>query len=150
MYGWLVRRRVEAIFALLSKGEWDAIVAGLAPDAHHVFPGESPLGGERNSRQAVRRWFERLGHLYPGHDFEVHRVSASGPPWNLWIAVRWTATLRPQIGEPYENDGAHWIRVRRGRVTAFHAYLDTQRIAAACRVMAEAGIAEAEAPPILD
>lgn len=149
MYGPLVRRRVEAIFALLSRGEWDAIVARLAEDVRHVFPGESPLGGERNSRLAVLRWFERLGRLFPGHEFEVHHVTASGPPWDLWIAVQWTALLRPRAGEPYENDGAHWIRVQLGRVTCFHAYLDTQRIAAACATMAAAGIAEAEAPPIL-
>jgi hypothetical protein len=37
-----------------------------------------------------------------------------------------------------------------GKVTYFHAYLDTQRIDRACREMAEAGVAEAAAGPIVD
>lgn len=150
MYGWIARRRVAKTFERLSRGEWEAIVADLAPDVRHVFPGEHPLGGERHSREAVRRWFERLGRLYPGHEFEVNRITVGGWPWDIWIAVQWTAHLRPRAGAPYPNDGAHWIRVRWGKVVCFHAYLDTQRIADACSQMAEAGVDEAAAPPIVD
>jgi ketosteroid isomerase-like protein len=65
------------------------------------------------------------------------------------VAVQWTARLRPAAGEAYENDGTHWLLIRRGKVTAFHAYLDTQLIAAACEEMARRGIDEAAAEPIL-
>jgi hypothetical protein len=51
---------------------------------------------------------------------------------------------------PYANEGAHWLRVRGGKVVYFHAYLDTQLIELACTEMAEAGIAEAAAEPILN
>lgn len=145
----IVSRRIGRTFERLTHGEWEAVVAEMADDVHHVFPGEHPLGGERRSRDAVLRWFQRLGRLYPGHEFTLHRVVSSGPPWDIWIAAQWTAELRPQVGEPYRNDGAHWLRVRRGKVVYFHAYLDTQRIAAACREMAEAGIGEAAEPPII-
>jgi len=145
----IARRRVARTFERLTHGEWEAIVAEMADDVHHVFPGDHPLGGERRGPDAVLRWFQRLGRLYPGHDFILHRVVSSGPPWDILIAAQWTAELRPQAGEPYRNDGAHWLRVRKGKVVYFHAYLDTQRIAAACREMAEAGIAEAAEPPIL-
>jgi ketosteroid isomerase-like protein len=144
-----VRRSIEKTFAALGRGEWARSTNRMAADVHHAFPGDHPLGGERRSRDAVLRWFERLGRLYPGHDFEVHRVVASGWPWDMWIAAQWTAQLRPRVGQPYANEGAHWLHVRWGRVTYFHAYLDTQRIERACRHMAEAGIAEAEAPPIV-
>lgn len=146
----IVRRRIAAVFESLSRGDWDSVVEGLAQDVHHIFPGDHPLGGERRTRAAVLLWFERLGHLYPGHDFEVHRIISSGWPWDMRIAVQWAAHLRPRIGEPYANEGAHWIRVRWGRVTYFHAYLDTQLIADACHRMAEAGVEEAAAPPIVD
>jgi ketosteroid isomerase-like protein len=145
----IVRRRIVRVFRQLEESDWDAVVAGLAPDVHHVFPGRHPLGGERHDREAARRWFERLGRLYPGHDFRVQRVAVAGPPWRMSVAVQWTATLRPASGEPYENEGAHWLAIRWGRVTAFHAYLDTQRIAAACEAMAREGIAEAAAAPIV-
>jgi ketosteroid isomerase-like protein len=120
----------------------------LAADVLHVFPGDHPLGGERRDRAAVVRWFERLERLFPGHAFRVQRTLSGGWPWDTWVALQWIAELRPAIGEPYTNHGTHWVRIRWGRVTSFHAYLDTQLIAEACEEMAAAGIAEAEAPPI--
>jgi ketosteroid isomerase-like protein len=145
----IARRRVETTFAHLSQGDWDAVTAPMTSDVRHLFPGDHPLGGERNSRDAVTRWFERLGRLYPGHEFELHRVVSGGWPWDLWIAAQWTAQLRPAVGATYANEGAHWLRVRWGKVTYFHAYLDTQLIERACREMAEAGISEAAAEPIV-
>lgn len=148
MYHLLVRRRTAEMFERLSRGEWQAIVASLANDVRHSFAGDHPLGGERHSRDAVSRWFQRLGRLYPGHEFEVHRVMSRGGPWSTWVAVQWTAHLRPQQGEPYVNHGAHWIHIRWGKVDDFGAYFDTQRLAAACREMADRGVEEAAAGPI--
>jgi ketosteroid isomerase-like protein len=122
----------------------------MAEDVHHIFPGDHPLGGERHSREAVKRWFERLERLFPHHEFEVRRVAARGWPWDTWVAVQWTARLRPAAGDPYVNEGAHWVQIRWGTITRFHAYLDTQRVAEACRRMAAEGIAEADAPVIGD
>lgn len=150
MYHAIVRRRTAQIFRQLSAGDWVSLVDDLAPDVHHVFPGEHPLGGERRSRAAVLSWFERLGRLFPGHDFEVHRVLSTGWPWNTWVAIAWTVQLRPQAGEPYVNHGSHWVHIKWGKATAFHAYLDTQRIAAACQDMADHGVDEAAADPITD
>jgi ketosteroid isomerase-like protein len=150
MYHVIVRRRAAAMFELLSRGEWPRIVAQLADDVHHVFPGDHPLGGERRSRDGVRVWFERLGRLYPGHDFEVHRVVSRGWPWSTWVAIEWSARLRPQQGDAYINHGAHWIHIRWGKATSFHAYLDTQGVARSCAEMAAVGIDEAAAPPIAD
>lgn len=146
----IARRQVDRAFAALSRGEWRVATDRMSADVRHAFPGEHPLGGERRSRDAVLRWFERLGRLYPGHEFEVHRVVSGGWPWDMWIAAQWTARLRPQVGAVYSNEGSHWIRVRWGKVVYFHAYLDTQLIDRACRAMAEAGIEEAAAAPILD
>jgi len=150
VYHAIVRRRTVEIFERLSRGDWQSIVEELADDVHHGFPGDHPLGGERHTREAVSRWFERLGRLFPGHDFEVHRVISRGWPWNTWVAVAWTAQLRPHQGEPYVNHGAHWINIRWGKATYFHAYIDTQRVAAACREMVARGVEEAAAQPILD
>jgi len=144
----VVRRRDVEVFDAISRGDWATATQGLANDVHHVFPGEHPLGGERRDKVAVLRWFERLGRLFPGHTFTVHRVAVTGLPWDLRVAVQWTARLTPAAGAAYTNEGAHWLRLRGSRVVAFHAYLDTQRVAQACAVMAEAGIEEAAAAPI--
>jgi ketosteroid isomerase-like protein len=150
VYHAIVRRRTADMFERLSRGEWESLVEGLADDVHHVFPGDHPLAGERHTREAVSRWFARLGRLFPGHEFELHRVTSYGWPWSTWVAVAWSTHLRPREGEPYVNHGAHWIHLRWGKATYFHAYLDTQRVAAACSEMAARGIEEASAPPISD
>lgn len=149
MYQAAVRRQITEVFERdLSGGDWDRVLARVDDHVHHVFPGDGALGGERRSRAAVRLWFERLGRLFPGHDFEVQRVVSRGWPWDTWVTVQWTAVLTPREGDKYVNEGTHWIGLRWGRVTAFHAYLDTEKIAAALRVMSAHGIGEAGASPI--
>ena len=149
MYRAFVRRRVSEIFDALSRGDYEVALAGMADDVHHVFAGESPLGGERHSRDAVRAWFERLFRPYEELRFDVGRVTVSGPPWNIVVGVEWLGHVRPKAGEPYDNEGFHIINIRRGRVAYFHAYEDSQKVAEACQQMAAAGIAEAAAPPIV-
>lgn len=148
MYHGIVRRRSAQMFTALSCGQWREVTAHLADDVRHTFPGRHALGGERRRRADVVRWFERLERLFPGHEFEVLHVVSRGWPWSTWVAVQWSATLRPAVGEPYLNHGTHWVQIRWGKVKSFHAYLDTQLIAAACEEMVAAGIAEAGAPPI--
>jgi ketosteroid isomerase-like protein len=149
VFRFFVRRRVHGIFDALSRGDYGVALDGLADDVHHVFAGDHALGGERHSRAAVERWFERLFRLYELR-FEVRRVLVSGPPWEFVVGVEWRADALPKAGEPYVNEGAHVIRIRRGRVVYLHAYEDSQKVAEACRRMADAGIEEAAAAPIVD
>jgi ketosteroid isomerase-like protein len=148
MYKTIAKRRARGVFEALSRGEYEATMKDLAEDVQHVFPGDHALGGERHSREAMGRWFERLYRLFPEIEFEVKSVSVTGPPWDLRVAVEWSDRGRAADGVPYENEGAHWIRIRRGKGTYVHAYLDTQKVADACVRMAAAGIEEAAAAPI--
>jgi ketosteroid isomerase-like protein len=148
MYKTIARRRVTATFEALSRGRWQDTVGDLADDVHHVFPGEHALGGERHSRDGMERWLERLYRLIPELHFEVKSVAVRGWPWDMRVAVQWRDWGRTADGEAYENDGAHWMRLRRGKATEIHAYLDTQSLAESCERMAAAGIEEAAAPPI--
>jgi ketosteroid isomerase-like protein len=148
MYHAIVRRKAAGIFDHLGRGEWRETTADIADDVTHVFPGDHAVGGVRHSREAMERWFERLYRLYPELQFEVKRVTAKGWPWNTWIAIEWRDWGTAADGEPYENEGAHWIHLRWGKATYVHAYADTQVIAESCRRMAAAGIEEAAAAPI--
>lgn len=146
-YRALARRRTRQIFEGLSRGDASLAIAGLSDDVHHVFAGDHALGGERRSRAAVERWFGRLFELFD-LQFDVREVFVSGPPWDLRVAVEWVALATPRIGPTYENHGAHVIRIRFGKAVSLHAYEDSQAVADACRVMAQAGIAAADADPI--
>ena len=148
MYKRITARRARGIFDRLNAKDTDALVADISEEVRHVFPGDHPLGGERRSPAAMRLWFERLFRLYPELHFEVHRVTVKGPPWDMWIAIAWSDRGRAADGEPYENEGAHWIRIERGKATHIQAYLDTQVVKSSCRRMAAAGIDEAAADPI--
>jgi ketosteroid isomerase-like protein len=144
----LAQRRVRAVFAALSEGDYETALAGLADNIHHRFAGEHPLGGERHDKAAVRLWFERLFRLFPELRFTVTKTAATGWPWDMTVVAEWEAQVTPQLGGRYVNKGAHVVRVRRGRVVCLHAYEDSQAVAAACQQMAAHGIAEAAAPPI--
>ena len=64
------------------------------------------------------------------------------------VFVEWTAEVTPAVGPTYQNVGTHVLRIRRGKVSEFLAYEDSQAVADACALMAQAGIDEATAPPI--
>jgi ketosteroid isomerase-like protein len=150
MYRAIVARRARGIFADFNRGEWRRVLAGVADDVHHVFPGDNALGGERHSRRAFERWFERLYRLIPEIEFEVRDVAVRGWPWDTVVAVEWRDRGRGADGTDYENEGSHWIRLRWGRAVAVHAYLDTEKVSRLLETMAVAGIEEAAAAPVAD
>jgi ketosteroid isomerase-like protein len=148
MYKAIARRKAEATFDALSRGDWESALKDVAPDVHHVFPGDNAIGGERHSKEALQRWFERLYRLIPDLHFDVRRISVKGWPWDMMVAVEWSDHGHASDGVAYENEGAHWIRLQRGKATYIHAYLDTEKVTAICDRLAQAGIAEAAAEPI--
>ena len=148
-YRYLIERVVRFSFERLSAGDHETLLKACAPDVEHVFPGEHALGGTRNSREALGRWFERLYKLFPGLDFEVKRVLVRGWPWATVAMVEWVDRAQPADGLPYENKGTHVLRFSWGRVVGIRAYLDTQKVEEVCKRLAEGGIGEASAPPIL-
>jgi ketosteroid isomerase-like protein len=148
MYKAIARRKVRGLFEALSRGEWEEALADVAPDVHHVFPGDNAIGGERHSREAMGRWFERLYRLIPEIEFEVKEIAVRGWPWDMHVAVEWSDRGKAADGVPYENEGAHWMRLRRGKATYIHAYLDTEKVTEICDRMAASGIEEAAAAPV--
>ena len=150
MYKRIAARRARRAFDALNRSDFEPALNGVAPDVHHLFPGDNALGGERHSREAMARWFERLHTLFPQISFEVREISVKGWPWDMRVAVQWTDHGQAADGEPYDNQGAHWIRIRRGKAVRIQAYLDTDKVTASLERMGQAGITEAAAPQITD
>jgi len=148
MYHALIRRRLRHVFALLSAGNFEPVVAKFAPAFEHTFSGNHPLGGTRRSADAVRQWFARLYRLFPSLSFEIKAIVVSGWPWDTRAAVEWIDRATPADGVPYVNEGMHSVRIRWGRVVRLRAYLDTSIVEETCRRLARAGVTEAAAPPI--
>jgi ketosteroid isomerase-like protein len=148
VYRAIVRRRMGDLFERLNDGDFEALLRGVRDDVHHVFPGENALGGERHSREAMRRWFERLGRIFPRHRMEVQDVAVRGWPWGTTVAIQWVNRAEPADGGAYYNEGVHVVRLRWGKATDIHAYLDTEKVTEVCERLAAGGLEEAVAPPI--
>jgi ketosteroid isomerase-like protein len=148
VYRTIVKRKARGIFDALSRGDVEAVVADLAEDVDHVFPGNNALGGERHSQAAFEEWLRRLYRLIPEIEFEVLDVAVRGWPWDTAVAVEWIDRGRAADGTPYVNQGAHWIRLRWGKAVEVHGHLDTEKLTRLLDEMAAAGIDEAAAAPV--
>jgi ketosteroid isomerase-like protein len=150
VYRAIIRLQMRRVYARLSEGEWMAPVEQMAPDAHHVFPGDGAMGGERHSRDSIERWFGRLHRLFPSIRFEVQKVLVTGWPWDTWVAVSSQAHVTPAAGEPYVNPMCQIFQIRWGRVTFMREYVASHLVAEALRTMAASGVEEAAADPIMN
>ena len=143
MYHAIVRQKVGELFAALDRGDIDYAIAGLAPRFEHIFSGDHALGGVRHTRGAIRPWFGRVLRVLPELRFEIKYMAVGGWRWATTVVVEWRDYATLADGTSYVNDGAHAIQLRWGKVVVLHAYLDTEILVDAMRVMAKAGVAEA-------
>lgn len=148
MYHSLVKRIASRNFERVNAHDYDAILARCAPDVHHRFGGDHALGGERRDREALGRWFERLGRLCPDMRLTVRDVWVKGLPHDTTVLLRWTNEATRPDGRRYENHGVHVIRMRWGKVTAIDANEDSQAVVGLLDQLAASGVAEAAAAPI--
>lgn len=148
MYRWFVERKVRETFRQLSNGDYETSVGDMPPGLVHVFPGDHALGGERYTPEQMRHWFARLFIFFPDLSFEVRRVVVRGWPWDTTVAVEWVDRATTADDLPYINEGTHFIRLVKGKITYLRAYCDTQKISEVCDRLAAGGMAVAAAPPI--
>lgn len=146
----IAEHKVRQIFQSLSAGDYEPALDGLASNFEHVFAGDHALGGTRHTVDGLRAWFERLYRLFPDLNFEIRRMSVSGPAWDLTVVAEWIDRATPAGGGTYENHGVHVVRIVWGKLASIHAYLDTRVLAECLRVMAANGLKEAAAPPVGD
>ncbi|GLZ52782.1 nuclear transport factor 2 family protein [Actinomycetospora sp. NBRC 106378] len=148
MYHAIVRRVARRTFDRVAARDYGAVLAACSPDIHHRFGGDHALGGERHSREALGRWFERLGRLTPTLALRVTDVWVKGLPHDTVAVIRWEATQEPLDGVPYLNRGVHVVRMRWGKAVEIDANENSQLVADYLDRLAAHGVAEAAAPPI--
>ncbi len=148
-YHAMVKRIATKNFTRVNDKDYDALLKACAPDIHHRFGGTYPLGGERRDREALRRWFQRLGRLGPTLQLTVHDVWVKGWPHDTTIIIRWTGAQTLPDGSPYANHGVHIVRMRWGKIVDIDANEDSQAVAESMKIFAAHGVAEAVAEPIV-
>lgn len=150
VYHRIVRGKVRAIFECINEGDYLVMVDGLAPTFSYHFHGDHALGGRRTTREAMIRWWERVGRLLPGARFDVQDVLVSGWPWRTRIAVRSLVSGDLPDGSRYENTVMQFMTLERGGITSVETVEDLQVLERALRIVAESGNAEAREPAIVD
>jgi ketosteroid isomerase-like protein len=148
MYHAIVKRIIVNGFENVSRGNYEAVLSQCAPNVTHFFAGDHALGGQRRDVEALRRWFQRLGRLLPVK-LTITNILVRGMPWNTTAIVQWTAQTTLSNGMPYHNAGVHFLTLRWGKAYRFQVYEDSQAVARALSCLAEHGVEEAIAPPIV-
>ena len=87
LYGYIVKNEIRKTFDHVNNHRWDEAVKAVAPHVHHRVSGAHALGGERHDKEALRRWFERLGRVLPNLHLTVNNIWVKGWPWHTTVFV---------------------------------------------------------------
>lgn len=127
MYKTIVARQVRGIFAEINKGNYQAMIDGLANPFDYRFLGDHPLSGRRTKPATMDLWWQRIFRLLPNGTFKIHHVVVQGNPFNTRIAVRSTISAPLPSGEIYSNDVMQFMRLRLGKLTHVETMEDTAK-----------------------
>jgi ketosteroid isomerase-like protein len=150
MYHMIVRAKVRSIFASINAGNYESMLASLAPTFTYRFYGDHALGGERHTVAAMRLWWERIFAMMPDPTFEVREVLVTGWPWNTKIATSVHVSAPLPEGGRYDNYFNQFIWMKNGKVTRIETLEETQNLLRTLDYMAAHGHPEAHAAPITD
>ncbi len=150
IYRYIVEKEIRKTFDHVNSHRWSEAVKAAVPDVQHRVSGAHALGGERHDKEALRRWFERLGHVLPTLRITVNNVRVKGWPWHTTVFAQWDGTATLINGDAsYVNRGLHVFTLRWGRLYALEEFQDSQAAARALAAQAAAGLEEAAAEPIV-
>jgi len=149
LYHYIVKKLVRQGFEHVNARNFDVSVKDLVPNIHHRLGGTHALSGERHTKEAVGRWFERLGHVFPNLHLKVNNIWVQGWPWNTTVFVQWDGMQTLQNGDSSFNHGLHIMKMRWGKVYAIDLFEDSQEIDRALLIQATAGIKEASVEAII-
>lgn len=116
MLSLIVRRLVQDGYEKQNRGDFLALTRMFAKDGVFEFQGDTPFGGERRGREAIRGWFEQVGREFGRLRLTAHDVAVSGPPWNMRVIVRFSDSYELISGETLTNHGFQFLRIAWGKV----------------------------------
>ncbi len=116
MVSWIVRRIVENGYRKQNCGDYGGLAEMFAHDATFEFEGNTPFGGERRGRDAIRAWFEEVARDFGRLSLTAQDVAVAGPPWDMRVIVRFTDHYDLITGETMTNHGYQFLRIAWGKV----------------------------------
>lgn len=148
-YKIVLKNKIVNGFRHFSNGDYGPLLDLYADNVHQVFEGDHALGGERFSKKGVELWFQRFVRLLPSK-FVLKDFVISGGPWDTDVVFQFEDTVTPENVPPYVNHGILKGKIKWGKATEIHIYVDTAQVQNALRLLAENGVAEAAMPPVKD
>ena len=89
IYSSIVEKLVRKTFLAVQNHDYEEVLAGVSSKGlTHRFAGPNSLGGIRHDKEALGRWFKRVGTVLPDLKFEVTNVIVHGAPWWLHVGLR--------------------------------------------------------------
>ncbi len=149
MYHTLIRSKVRDVFKRLSHGDYEPVLASLAPNFEHWFIGDHALSGLRTSQAITRAWYERLYRIFPDLRFDLHRIVVQGAPWDTTVTIEWTDHFTLHTGKQGSNFGVHIIRFKWAQAVSVRVYCDTQLLSDNLAIQAQNGVKDAALSPLI-
>jgi ketosteroid isomerase-like protein len=150
MYKAIVAKKVRSMFAEINKGNYQAMIDGLASPFDYRFLGDHPLSGRRTKAATMELWWQRIFRLLPNGQFTLHQVIVQGHPLNTRVAVRSTISAVLPSGETYSNDVMQFMRLRLGKLTHVETMEDTARFERYLATLDPVECPDAVAPALVD
>ena len=124
MYHFIVKRIARRNFERVNTHGYETLLAECAPNIRHRFGGTHAMGGVRHDREALRRWFERLGRVSPTLHLSVKDVWVKGWPLTQSSSCagkrrRPTAMVHPTRTTGFTSfgcGGGRWLILTRTRI----------------------------------
>jgi hypothetical protein len=148
-YHAIIKGKIRESFENVNKHQYDELLKGVSDtELEHSFAVDHSLGGKRQDKISLKKWFVRLGIVMPDLQINITDIQIKGGPSNTLAVVRWTATTKLLNGENHENFGVYFISLKWGKAVNFDVYEDTMTVSNALEVQYNSDIKEAKDPKI--
>ncbi|MFP5305953.1 MAG: nuclear transport factor 2 family protein [Gammaproteobacteria bacterium] len=120
------KRRAEAFFAALNRGDVPAIVDAYAEDGRCVTMGKTLISGTFSKAQIAAAAGGIFSAFPRGIRFTIHNLTAEGDR----VAVEASSAGEHASGQLYTNEYHFLMRFRDGKLVELKEYMDTERVTA--------------------
>ena len=115
----LAKKSIVNAFEALNRHDLPTFMAGWRDDGVFIYPGDIPVSGTYNGKDAVEGWFQNFLEQFPKIQFDVQDICVRNIfafTGNNVIAAHWNLQLTNKDGREGQNSGVTVITVRGSKV----------------------------------